>query len=936
MPRRVQSPCVVGTTITIVEHMRKTAEITGPAGGSEPAADPREPLPALFDDLHSSEHGLSAREAARRLVVHGPNTLARRGGRRWPAELARQFTHPLALLLALAAVLAGVTGTPNLAAAIGVVIVLNAVFAFAQEMQAERAVEALAAFLPDRAQVIRDGEMHLIPAADLVPGDLLVIAEGERVCADARLCSGSLEVDLSALTGESVPVYRAADLLDTDGPVLFARDLVFSGTVCTGGTAHAVVTATGMGTELGRIAALSQRVRRDESPLEHQVKRVAWLIAVVGLGAAVAFLPLGLLAGLSIGAAVSFAIGLLVANVPEGLLPTITLALAVGVRDLARRGAVVKRLSAVETLGSTTVICTDKTGTLTQNRMRVTRLWTPREDFDPDHAGAAPEAIRALILAAAVCTTATTATPDAPATGDPTELALLEASGSLAEAVHAEVRDLHRRALFAFDPRRKLMTTVDDAAPDGTGWRTHTKGAPEEVLRRCDSVDDRGAIRALTPEDRAGVARTVEQMASGGLRVLAVATRRSGPGEPVPSDREDAEQGLCLIGLVALLDPPRPHVAEAMAVAHAAGIGVHVVTGDNGLTAAEIARRVGIGTGPGGTRIISDGELDAMSEAELDAALTSGSEIVFARSSPEAKLRIADALRALGHVVAMTGDGVNDAPALRRADIGVAMGASGTEVAREAATMVLTDDDFATIVAAVEAGRRVYDNVRKFILYIFAHLLPELVPFIVFALAGGLVPLPLTVMQILAIDLGTDTVPALALSREPAEPGLMDRPPRKRSQSVIDRALLFRAWLFLGVISASLVMAGFFLTLSRAGWHPGDAVGSGTALHHGYQQATTVAWLGIVACQIGAAFAARTGHASLRSVGFFSNKLLLLGIAVALGFAAVIVYTPPAHSVFGTAALNPAQLATVAPFPFLVWGADEVRRAVRRRASRIG
>jgi len=330
-------------------------------------------------------------------------------------------------------------------------------------------------------------------------------------------------------------------------------------------------------------------------------------------------------------------------------------------------------------------------------------------------------------------------------------------------------------------------------------------------------------------------------------------------------------------------------------------------------------------------RVVSGNDLDAMTEAQLDELLSSGAEIVFARSSPEAKLRIADALRAMGQVVAMTGDGVNDAPALRRADIGVAMGRSGTDVAREAATMVLTDDNFATIAAAVESGRRVYDNVRKFICYIFTHAVPEVVPFLIFALAGGTVPLPLTVMEILAIDLGTDTLPALALSREPAEPGLMDRPPRPRTQGVISRAMLARAWGFLGLISATLVMAGFFLTLRHAGWHPGAATGPGTPLNHGYRQATTVAWLGIVACQIGTAFAVRTDHASLRSAGVFSNRFLLGGIAFSLAFAALLVYVPVLHAVFGTAALTPAQLGTVAPYPFIVWGADETRRLLIRR-----
>jgi magnesium-transporting ATPase (P-type) len=444
-----------------------------------------------------------------------------------------------------------------------------------------------------------------------------------------------------------------------------------------------------------------------------------------------------------------------------------------------------------------------------------------------------------------------------------------------------------------------------------------------------------GADEALvTSADRALVREVMEGCGRQGLRVLAFARRVLEPGAAVPAAREDAERDLCLIGLAALQDPPRAEVPAAIARVHRAGIRVHVVTGDNGLTAAAIARQAGIGTGPGGMRVVSGAELDAMSEPALDTLLGSGAEVVFARSAPEAKLRIADALRAMGEVVAMTGDGVNDAPALRRADIGVAMGRSGTDVAREAATMVLTDDNFATIAAAVEAGRRVYDNVRKFICYIFTHAVPEVLPFVIFALSGGAVPLPLTVMEILAIDLGTDTLPALALSREPAEPGLMDRPPRGRTQGVISRGMLARSWGFLGLISATLVMAGFFLTLRHAGWQPGAATGPGTPLNLSYRQATTVAWLGIVACQVGTAFAVRTDRASLRQVGVFSNKPLLAAIAVALAFAALVVYLPAMHRFFGTAALSGGQLATVAPFPFIVWGADEIRRWLIRHRSR--
>ena len=886
----------------------------------------------LFRDLRSSEAGLSEREASRRLEVFGRNELARRGSRRWPGELIGQFTQPLALLLAAAAVLAWVSGTPRLGIAIVAVIILNAGFAFAQELQAERAVEALAAFMPERARIKRDGVRTEIDARLLVPGDVLLIEEGERVCADARLIAGSIEVDMSTLTGESVPVDRTTEPADPGVPLLQAADVIFSGTNCTGGEAAALVTATGMHTELGRIAALSQRTGSDESPLEHQIKRATRLIAFVAIGAGLAFLPIGLGAGLGLSAAASFAIGLLVANVPEGLLPTITLALAVGVRRMASRGALVKRLSAVETLGSTSVICTDKTGTLTENRMRVISVWLPGGEIDIEQGADTPELIAShpgltrLAHIAAACNNADLFDAGRPESGDPTELALLKLAAQSGIKVALAERQKRRQALFRFDPRVKLMTTVDEVNGRSV---VNIKGAPEEVLARVSGIWDGDRERPLTSADREQAESMMTAYAQRGLRVLALACRNLQAGESVPERREDAERGLQLAGLAAMLDPPRRQVPDAVRRAHAAGIRIHVVTGDNGVTAAAIARRVGIGTD--GMRVVTGSELDGMTEAQLDQLLSSGPEIVFARSSPEAKLRIADSLRAIGEIVAMTGDGVNDAPALRRADIGVAMGRSGTAVAREAATMVLTDDNFATITAAVESGRQVYDNVRKFIQYIFAHAVPEVVPFLVFALAGGAVPLPLTVMQILAIDLGTDVLPALALSREPAEPGLMDRPPRRRSEGVITGAMLRRAWGFLGVISAVLVMGGFFVTLLRAGWQPGLPTDHGSPLNRVYMQATTVTWLGIVACQVGTAFAVRTDYASLRSVGVFRNRFLLGAIAFELAFAAVLIYLPAMHGLFGTAALTPAQLATVAPYPFVVWGADELRRLLARR-----
>jgi calcium-translocating P-type ATPase len=905
----------------------------------QPSGDPREPVALLLRDLRARPDGLSTREAERRLVVHGANELQRRGGRRWPRQLARQFVHPLALLLWLAAALAFVAGTTVLGAAIIAVVVLNAAFAFWQEQQAERAVEALSGYLPQQAAVRRDGARVVVDARELVPGDVLLVTEGDRISADARLLAGALDVDMSTLTGESQPVFRSAEFTDASGPLIEARELVFSGTACVGGEGEALVYATGMRTELGRIAALSERTDVEESPLEHQIRRVAWLIALVAVAAGIAFLPAGWIgAGLPLGDAFTFAVGLIVANVPEGLLPTLTLALAVGVADLARRGALVKRLSAVETLGSTTVICTDKTGTLTENRMRAVRVWTPLGEVDLERplepaAAAADPVLGLLARAVAACSTAELASDHTgKSRGEATEIGLLEAARALGIDVAVARREHDRRAVNRFDPKLRLMSTVDRRA-DG-GLTVHAKGAPEEVLARATQVGGRENHVPVTEADRQRVVATVERYASQGLRVLAVARRRLPDGAPPPVRREDAERDLVLLGLVALFDPPRAEVSAAVGDCHTAGIRIIVVTGDHGLTAAEIARRVGIARD--GVRVVTGEELELMSEQQLDRLLRDGDELVFARASPEAKLRIADALRAEGHVVAMTGDGVNDAPALRRADIGVAMGVTGTDVAREAATMVLTDDNFATIVDAVGAGRRVYANVRKFILYIFSHTTPEVVPFLLFALSGGAIPLPLTVLQILAIDLGTEVLPALALGRERAEPGLMERPPRSRSQGVIDRALLVRAWIFLGLIEAVLVLGGFFYVLLDAGWRPGDDVGSGSPLHDAYLQATTMTFLGIVTCQVGTAIAARTEVASLRSIGFFSNPLLLWAIVAELAFGAAVVYVPFLQDVFGTAGLGLTELALLATFPVVVWAADELRRTAARRRLGVG
>jgi calcium-translocating P-type ATPase len=894
--------------------------------GTDASFDPEERLELILRHLGTGRAGLSEREAARRLTQHGPNEIERRQGPSHLRDLALQLTHPLALLLWLAAALAAATGIAALAAAIVVVIVLNAVFAFGQELQAERATEALREYLPPRARVRRGGEEVEVEARALVPGDLLLVREGDRLSADARMIEGDVEVDASPLTGESQPVARTARRGAPAASPLEAEDLVFSGTLCTAGEAEAIVYATGMATQLGRIAALSQRVRDEASPLQVQVSRVALLIAGVAIVAGVLFFALGTtIAGLSLADAATFAIGLLVANVPEGLLPTITLALAVGVRRMARHRALVKRLTAVETLGSTDVICTDKTGTLTEGRMSVRALWADGVEIGPgeDGAAAVAEPFSALARTALRCNNAIARAGAGgwSRAGDPSESALLVAVAQLGEDVEAAQaeRDEVRRALFHFDPRLKRMTTLDEE-PGGQLW-LHSKGAPLELLERCRSVRGRDGDRPLTVADREAVEAAFEGYARRGMRVLGFAERRA-PEAEADSERERVESELTFVGLIALEDPLRPAVPAAVARCRDAGVRIVVVTGDHGLTATAVAREAGIvGEAP---TVLSGAEVDAMSEPELDRTLREARELIVARSNPETKLHLVDALEAEGHTVAMTGDGVNDAPALRRADIGVAMGESGTDVAREAATMVLTDDDFSSIVAAIEEGRVVYENIRKFVTYIFAHLTPEVVPFLIFALSGGSVPLPLTALQILAIDLGTETMPALALGTEPAEPGILDRPPRPRSENIVSREMLTRAWLWLGLLEAALVAGGFFWVLTGAGWSPGDPTGAGSALHGDYLAATTMTFAGITACQVGTAFAARTSRASLRQIGVFSNRFLLWGIAFELLFAAALIYVPPLQDV-------------LVPFPFLVWGSDELRRWwLRRRSAALG
>jgi len=858
--------------------------------------------------------GLSGAEARDLLERFGRNVLAEPPK---PSHLRRfgaQLVHLFALLLWLGAVLAFVGGLPQLSAAIVAVILVNAVFAFAQEYRAERASEALRRVLPQTALVRRDGEEREIPAEELVPGDVVILEPGDRVSADAEvLARHELRVDNSTLTGESRPVEP--------------ERLVYAGTHVARGTAEAVVVATGMATEFGRIAELTQRAKDDPSPLELELRRVTRLVALVSFGLGSLFFVVAGFLGMGLEERFVFAVGVTVANVPEGLLPTVTLALALGTQRMARRNALVRRLSSVETLGETTVICTDKTGTLTENEMTVERVWSPEHGwFEIEGAGYEPfgrfrrdgqvtsaRPLHELLRCALLCNDArlTAGREGIEIVGDPTEAALVVVAekGGLRHEHEAARRP--RIGEIPFDSTRKRMTTVHLV---GGRRVAYVKGAAEVVV----------PLTTLGGDGQAVALAAAEEMERGALRVLAFARRVLPDGLDAA---DDVEHELELLGLVGMVDPPRPEVAAAISSCRIAGIRVIMVTGDSGYTAEAVARRIGLVHDR--AHVIGPGELDEVDDDELRRRLAER-DVIFARISPEQKLRLARVLRDGGEIVAMTGDGVNDAPALKEADIGVAMGRSGTDVARETADMVLLDDNFASIVAAVEEGRAVYDNIRRFAAYHFCSNVGELVPFLAWGVAGGAIPLPLTVMQVLAIDLGTDMLPAIALGTERAEPGTMTRPPRPRGERLLSRRVLARVYGFVGLLEGIGAMTSFFLGFLFGGWRPGSALpDAGRA----YYQATTMTQTAIVMGQVGAGQAMRTDRRSVFSIGLLSNRFLIAGIAFELALAVALVYVPGLNTVFHQAPIPWWWWLVLVVWAPVVFFAEEARKAVLRRRS---
>jgi len=878
----------------------------------------------VLASLHTSATGLTASEAQRRLAEFGPNHVEEVGRKSLLLRFAREFTHFFAIILWLGAALAFLAesfdpgqGMARLGVAIAGVILINGVFSFWQEYKAERAIDALRQLLPQQAMALRDGEVVERLATDLVPGDIVLLEEGNFIPADCRVIEAfGLRVNTATITGESLPQARNADPL-LEVPPLFAKNIVLAGTSVVSGQARAVVVATGMRTEFGKIAHLTQTAGEATSPLQREIVRLSRIVAMLATGIGGTFFLIGQALGLPFWENLLFTIGIIVANVPEGLLPTVTLSLAMATQRMAKRNALVRHLPAVETLGSTTVILSDKTGTLTQNRMSVRRLWLGGGFFTPDDLAAQPRLAvdhAALFINAALCHNLkeTHNHGNQAWLGDPMEVALAGMGRQAAGALDGYPRIDE----IPFDTDRKRMSVLCETPQ---GRVLYCKGALETVLAVCDFVQIDAGIAPLDPAAKTRLLGAQDEMAEAGLRVLAFAHGSVSDGLPTE------ERGLILSGLVGLEDPPRPEVPEAMARCAAAGIRVIMVTGDHPHTAQAIAREIGLVKTEQPVVITGD-DLGRLSPAQLHLALDAP-EILFARVAAVQKMQLVEALQKKGEIVAVTGDGVNDAPALKAADIGIAMGISGTDVAKEAADMILLDDNFASIVAAIEEGRAVFDNLRKFLTYILSSNIPELVPYLAFVLFR--IPLPLTIIQILAVDLGTDMLPALALGAEKPDPDVMRRPPRARSERLLSWKLLARAYLFLGVLEAAAAMAVFFFVLDAAGWQFGVSLARTAPL---YLQATTACLAAIVMTQVMNVFLCRHPLKSAFSFRLFSNPLILLGIAAELGLLLFIAYTPAGNWLFGTAPIGAEVWLVAAALAALMGIAEEARKTWRRRS----
>lgn len=878
----------------------------------------------VYKALHAVPSGLEEGEAAARLKSFGPNEIREAQRISLIRTVTKHLINLFALLLWVASIIAFIgealrpgEGFAILGFAIMGVIFINGGFAFYQEYKAERAFEELKKLLPYMITVIRGGKEKEIAAKDLAPGDIVLLKEGNRVPADIRLVEAAeMKVDNSSLTGESMPVKRDASP-QRDVDLADSLNIVFAGTSVVRGQGKGIVFATGMSTEFGKIARLTSEVVSGITPLEVETIRVTRTLSIIAVCLGIVFFTAGVLIGRGFWENFIFALGIVVANVPEGLLPTVTLSLAMASQRMAKKKALVRTLTSVETLGSVTVICTDKTGTLTQNRMSVVKAYTDGTLKDTGAKGEVMDfSTMMLAKGSALCNDAHRR--DGILVGDPTEKALLEFAQDYID-VDSVRSEEPRIAEHPFDPFRKWMATLHKGA-DKAFIFIYVKGAPEAVLPLCSSMLIGREIVSFDSTRQKEAGKVLAGMTAGALRVLAIAYRECAGEVKYPEWEKIGN--LIFVGFVGMEDPPRPEVPDAVKGCREAGIKVIMVTGDNPETARAIGREIGLFTEPA---LIKGSDLKGMSHKELMHILQE-KEIAFSRVTPEDKMTIVSALKDLGEIVAVTGDGVNDAPALKKADIGIAMGLTGTDVAKEASDIILMDDNFATIVKAIEEGRTVFENIKKFTTYILSSNIPEIIPYIAYVMFR--IPLPLTVVQILAVDLGTDMLPALALGAEPPEPGILKRPPRSIKEKLLSFPLLARAYLFLGPVEALASMAGFFWFLSISGWQWGKYLSPHDPV---YMQATTVCLTGIIVTQVANVMACRSRLLSVFSLPIKTNYIILLGIAIEITLLILIVYTSPGNIIVGTSPIPIKAWIFFIPFPLLLLGMEEIRKFIVRR-----
>lgn len=874
------------------------------------------------------KHGLPSPEALLRLHQDGANNLIQR--RQVPEWLKflKQMTNLFAILLWCGASLSLLAeylspGEGNIAIAIALVgvVVMNGTFTYWQGRRAEEIMASFREMLPRQARVVRDGVQHEIPAAEVVRGDLILLEEGDQVPADARLVEVvALKVDNSSLTGESEPQLRTVS--PTHRLLQETRNVVFSGTQVMSGEGRAIVFATGMRTQIGRTADLTQTVQAREIPIRTEIThftRVISLIAII-MGGTV-FLGSLVFRDAPVISTLIFAVGIIVANVPEGLLPTVTLCLSIAARRMADNKALVRNLDSVETLGCTTVVCTDKTGTLTINRMSLQRLFLNECIHNEADSDFEKEELEKFLMVATLCNNASVR-ENGELSGDPTEVALLQFCNRFHD-VQSFRSSAKRLFEEPFTSATKMMVTINMIDTETVAC---LKGAPDIAIDLCDSILINGAVHPFNETHRQAYLSAYEDLARRGERVLLFAYAPA-PNRSIWNSDDIPAGGYVFIGLAGLFDPPRPEVSSAVKALHEAGIKIVMITGDYQTTAVAIGRIVGI-VNSDSPSVITGEQLRTMAEAHLDWELEQP-EVIFARTSPEQKLRIVQALQRRGEVVAVTGDGVNDAPALKQADIGVAMGLAGTDVARESADMVLMDDNFATLLPAVREGRTIFDNLKKSIGFTVTHAVPEVTPFLAFLFLD--IPLPLTVTLILSIDLFTDMLPAIALAKEAAERDIMQIPPRSRKERLVGPRLLVRSYLLNGMIEAFAGFYAYFTVLVSGGWQWGMTLSADNGLHG---KASASFFMAIILCQAANSIAARTQRQSVLKQGLFANRWQLSGIVLALLMAAAIVNLPILQPFFGTAPLDAEEFLYAWPFAAGILVLDELRRFLIRRNIR--